>query len=37
MKSYLKRFLKFEEEYGDQEGVEHVKSIAKDYLEQKCI
>jgi hypothetical protein len=35
MKNILKKYLTFEEQYGDKNGVEHVKSLAKEYIEKK--
>jgi len=35
MKSFLQRYLKFETQHGDVEGVEHVKKIAKEYIQNK--
>jgi rRNA biogenesis protein RRP5 len=35
MQSYLKRYLKFEKEYGTEEGQENVKQLARDYIARK--
>ncbi|KAF0976888.1 hypothetical protein FDP41_004183 [Naegleria fowleri] len=35
MKSFLQRYLKFETQHGDVERQEHVKKIAKDFIQSK--
>lgn len=35
MKKFLQRYLKFEKEYGTEDGQEHVKEIARKYIEMK--
>ncbi|EFC50307.1 RRP5 protein [Naegleria gruberi] len=35
MKSFLQRYLKFETQHGDSERQEHVKQIAKEYIQSK--
>ncbi|KAG2388348.1 hypothetical protein C9374_000512 [Naegleria lovaniensis] len=35
MKSFLQRYLKFETQYGDADRQEHVKKIAKDFIQSK--
>jgi rRNA biogenesis protein RRP5 len=34
MKNFLKRFITFEEKYGDEDGVNLVKQIAKKYVDK---
>ena len=35
MKKFLQRYLKFEKEHGNEKTQQHVKEIAKNYVEMK--
>jgi hypothetical protein len=35
MKQFLQRYLKFEKDFGDEKTQEHVKKVAKEYIEMK--